>query len=214
MRLFKPKVAIGGVCGEFYNSRVFRPTLARKKRAPIVWDAVLKAIQDVDYSVSLVDQTVFVDELNALRIELFGLAWVHHLKDEDYIIREILFTKKYLDDMNRSNIWEGMGHYNRAIVDSADQVQERQGEREALTATWAGSGVDPECSTRAVNRLSTVEAWERGIIPERLVDTFADRIGCQLQPPGKAKLQEIIEQLYDDALREIKSVKVQVTVAV
>ena len=103
---FKRRVEIVDFCQEFYNSEVFRPDVGA---GALVWDTLLKAIVDADGSYGSIEQADFVRELNAMRVEIFGLAWVHQLGKKELIVPELVFTQRYLRSMNRNDIWEAMG---------------------------------------------------------------------------------------------------------
>lgn len=119
---FKRRVEIVDFCQEFYNSEVFRPDVGA---GALVWDTLLKAIVDADGSYGSIEQADFVRELNAMRVEIFGLAWVHQLGKKELIVPELVFTQRYLRSMNRNDIWEAMADYNQAVLGSAEQVERR-----------------------------------------------------------------------------------------
>ena len=60
-----------------------------------------------------------------MRVEIFGLAWVHQLGKKELIVPELVFTQRYLRSMNRNDIWEAMADYNQAVLGSAEQVERR-----------------------------------------------------------------------------------------
>lgn len=208
---FKPKMSIGGVCGEYYNNNVFRPMITTKKGGPLVWDAFLKNIENVDYAAAAADEELFKREFFALRMELFGLAWAHLQKEEDFLVREILFTRKYLDDMQRTEIWESMDDYNKTILRSAESMNPRQGQREQVVMRLVNNGLEEEPARRVVNRAGSESSWTEGLISGLLSDTFKDRIDCQLRSQGLQIVEGSIKDIYKEAEKTIKSFKIQVS---
>ena len=204
---FKRKVGIEGFCQEFYNSHVFRPMVGLKGDPIVIWDGALKAIEEGDSSIAATAESDFLLELNSARMECFGLAWVHRLKEEEPILREVYFTKRYLESMQRPDLWEAMADYNRAALASADEsvVQARA----ELTARWVREGVQPDLAERAANRQGTVDSWNSGATASTLTHTFMRRLECQLNSEGETTLQSIVGQLYVEADSEIRAVRVE-----
>ncbi len=196
---FKPKMEIGEFCGDFYNSRVFRPMVSLQKDAPLVWDSAFKSIEDVDYAISQADQQSFITEFNALKIELFGLAWTHTLRQEEYLVRETIFTRKYLDDMKRQEIWDAMANYNQAIAASAQELDDRSNERERVVVRLVNNGLEEAAAKRVVNRSGTDQSWEQRNTIVRLGDAFQRGLGVTLQDSGRATLEQLIEELYPES---------------
>ncbi len=208
---FKPKMSIGGVCGEYYNNNVLRPMVTTKKGGPLVWDAFLKNIENVDYAAAAADEELFRREFAALRVELFGLAWSHLQKEEDFLVREILFTRRYLNDMQRTEVWESMDDYNKTILRSSESMHARQGEREQVVTRLVNNGLDEEPARRVVNRAGSEDSWNEGLISGLMSDTFKDRIDCQLRSQGLQIVEASIKEIYKEAEKTIKSYKIQVS---
>ena len=209
---FKRKVGIEGFCQEFYIGHVFRPMVGLRGDPIVIWDGALRAIEEGDPSIAAAAESDFLLELNSVRMECFGLAWVHRLREEEPILREVYFTKRYLESMQRPEIWEAMADYNRAALASADEslVQARA----ELTARWVGEGVEPEMAERAANRQGTVDSWNSGATASTLADAFMRRLGSQLDSEGKTTLQGIVGQLYIEADSAIRTVRVEPNIEV
>ena len=203
---FKRRVEIVEFCEEFYNSEVFHPDVLA---GAVVWDALLKTIVDADGTYGSIEQPEFVRELNAMRVEIFGLAWVHQLGKKEYIVPELLFTQRYLRSMNRNDIWEAMADYNRAVLESGEQIERRQQARKEVLDEWVEAGVDLWIGERAVNRLGSDKSWEQGVTQGMLADTFQRRLGQALNTNGSVRLREIISDLYLRCYGAVKSVKVR-----
>jgi len=114
---------------------IFHPIIAGTDASVAFCETVLKAVREADPSFAAVDPAVFWTEMTALRVELFGLAWVHHLiRDKKCLLRQIAFTKSYLDDNKQPEIWDAMADYNHAIAQSSLQLPTGERARSANLA--------------------------------------------------------------------------------
>ena len=202
---FKPKVSIEGFCEEFYSSYIFRPMAGDKYSTTIPWDTAVGRIREADDSISTVEREVFLREFNALRVELFSLAWVH--QQEEHVLRQTQYTPRFLAFMGRSETWDIINYYNQAVATAPDEATGNR--RARLWTKWIEAQVDPACAARAANRLGTEQAWGQGVIASRLAAAFQQRIGCQLSLEGDAGLKAVIEDVYEEALKAIRSVRVK-----
>jgi hypothetical protein len=157
--------------------------------------------------------------MTALRVELFGLAWVHQVKRDEYMLREIIFTKGYLDHSEHPDIWDVMADYNKAISDSSFETATEQPARRTnimllnelrfnFFKKWVEAGVDDQCAARVANRLGTELAWSASITPPMLVDTLVRRLRCELNSEGRFRLAAVAFGLYRGAKETIKSVRI------
>lgn len=216
----KPKVGIEEFCREFYETQIFHPIIAGEDVGSVYWDTVFNSVMEADASFAVVDLAVFKREMTALRLELFGLAWMHHLKRDKYILPEIIFTKSYLEQNRQLEIWDIMGEYNQAIARSGADIA--SGERMQrgwvtyinslrldLYKKWVEAGVDGQCAARVSNRTGTDVAWSKQITLNYLTARLADRLGCDVNMDHEAlfRLGAVIFGLYDGAKEAIKAVK-------
>lgn len=170
----KPKVSIEEFCRQFYDTYVFNPTvLAGVDVGEVFWETSFNSVVEADKSFRAVDHAKFRHEMTALRMELFGLAWMHKFKQGELTIPQSIFTRHYLEENRRSEIWDVMGEYNYAIAQSAtmtktgEQIGEQIGGRisRALVVTinqsranmlvkWAEANIgDPSAMTEEQERL-------------------------------------------------------------
>lgn len=125
MGLFKgkPKMSIEDFCREFYDSQMFKAKISDIARMDF-WSYYLAQSKDLiaenDQAFSVVDSDSFWHEMTALRMVVFGLQCSLKVSHKaDLIMRQVFFTKRYLEDNRRQDIWDTMGKYNQAIGDSA-----------------------------------------------------------------------------------------------
>lgn len=214
----KPKIGIEEFCRQFYDSEIFYPIVGGRD----VWSSflatVLNSVAESDRSFSAIDPAVFEQEMIALRIELFGLAWMHHWREERLLLPEIAFTKHYLELNGKPEIWHAMLDYNRAIARSQDEMPQgpsrftmqeayltfRNRLRSEFLAKSMKARVDPEYAARAANRISTDATWSDSSGIKMLAATLIQRLGCQLKPEGCLRLEAVIFGLYAGARKSIK----------
>ena len=203
---FKPRISLGSLCGEFYATCVFQPMSGVK--GPLIWDAVYASIARADYSFAAVEERRFLDEFNALRVELFALAWAHKFKTHELVAHQTLFTWKYLNDVGRQSIWEAMWEYSQAILASAQETGDNADTRQQLYDALNGRGIDEVFAGSIAARFGTQEAWRRGATSGYLASKLQERLGIQLNPAGNQKLLETIDRLYKEARNIIRSFRV------
>ncbi|OHE76358.1 MAG: hypothetical protein A2107_02605 [Verrucomicrobia bacterium GWF2_62_7] len=159
--------------------------------------------------------------MTLIRFEVFGLAWLHQLGDK-HAAAQSAYTKTYLEQRGRGDIWANLEPYNQAIARSSTmgRTSESPTGRAYLAFTnkmridlfeqWREQGFEDEVVARAVNRISTEVAWEEGVTAAFLMMTLCERLGCQLNEEGQFRLIAVIRGLYDGARETMKQVKVEV----
>lgn len=214
----KPKVSIEEFCREFYDSQIFQPIIADEDVGSVFCDAVFNSISEAYPSFATADRVVFRQEMTALRMELFGLAWVHHFKQGKYTLPQAVFTKSYLEQKGHLDIWNIMLDYNQAVARSS--VITATGEQEkaswityinslraGLLDKWIETGIDKECAVCVANRMGTENSCNKGITLQLLNARLADRLGCDISLSFEAllRLEAVILGLYHVATESIKS---------
>ena len=225
----KPKISVEDFCQQFYDSEVFHATIAGTDAWSSFLEIAFKSVSEADQSFAVIDKTVFQREMTGIRLELFGLAWGHKLKKEKFTIPQSLFTKRYLEENEGLQIWDIMGEYNKAIAESSIEIasgeRSRRGwitfmnvMRSEIFKKWAKANVaninamtqaekdQLTCVARAINRLGTEVAWEKGITTQYLTARLADRLGCNenLNSEALFRLAALIHGLYEGAMEAIK----------
>ena len=194
-------------------------------------DASFKAIDDEDSTTELI----------AANIELYGLAWINHQLESDPVSRnnptdEISFTKNYLTQVGRGDVWERMDAYNTslaaAIADSVvsnhygrfrdlpdptdDEGYKQQRDKELLslakplTEEFARHLSDGECVKRLMVRYLTASPGDLQRIThvtQNISLVFADRLDWSPDAAGLFALQRIIVGLYENAVAYLGEVR-------
>jgi hypothetical protein len=109
---------------DYYDSQIFNKNVDYELTA---WAEMLEADPSASFT-QKIDHTIFFRELEALNIELFGLAWFDYnykLQEEGKqdsskfdvaLFTEIMFAKSYLEQTKGSDIWNAAGFYNENIL--------------------------------------------------------------------------------------------------
>lgn len=229
----KPKIGTEEFCREFYDTQVFHPVVAGTDVGAVFWETAFDSVVEADQSFAAIDKAVFQREIMAIRLELFGLAWGHRFKQDKFAIEQTVFTKHYLEERNKSELWDIMGEYHQAIAESAMMTE--TGEQDVRQAAlimkarvdmfdkWVDAKkVDPSnpteqetaflrCVARVAGRIGTDIRRNDCILVKRLGARLADRLGCDinLKPEALFKLGAVIFGLYEGAIEAIKSVNLK-----
>ena len=235
----KPKIGIEEFCREFYDTTIFHTMIAGLDAWSAFLETVFKSVVEADQSFEVIDPTLFRKEMTALHMELFGLAWMHKFKREEYTIPQSLFTKRYLEENGRLDIWDIMGEYNQAIAQSSvmtatgEQMGGRVGRarivslnklRTDMFVKWAEANLgDPESTTKeeqdrancvahALNRIGADIRRADCVAVKLLAARLAARLRCRedLESEALFRLETVIFGFYKGAEEYLKSVNLQV----
>jgi hypothetical protein len=215
----KPKMSIEDCCRGFYDSQIFKAKISDIARMDF-WSYYLAQSKDLvakdDQSFSAVGSDIFWREMTALRMAVFGLACslkVNH--KEDLALRQVFFTKRYLEDNGRQDVWDTMGKYNQAIGDSAYMNANGQADgnsrwgraritfvrtfRWDIFEKWTEANLgDPRrpltleqeekagCLMFALNRVCADITRADCVAVKLLAVTLAERLGCDINLNQKA----------------------------
>ena len=215
----KQRIQLGAFCCDFFDRNVLNPIIAGVDASRIYADTVIRFVSEADATFAAVDCDRFHSELTLIRFEVFGLAWVHQFGDKNAAAQSA-YTKAYLEQRDRADIWEGLAPYNQAIARSSTMGQKSdtpEGRahlafinkmRADLFGEWHKQGIEPDAVARAANRIPTDVSWEKGITAAFLMLTLCDHLGCQLNGEGEFRLIAVIQGLYDGARETMKEVKI------
>lgn len=230
----KPKIGIEEFCREFYDTQIFHPIIAEIDVWSAFLETVSKSVSEADQSFARIKRAAFEREMTALRVELFGLAWGHRFKREQFTIPQSLFTKRYLEENGKLEIWEIMGEYNQAIAESVTMTE--SGEqmnawriakanlvRANMFDKWAEANIgDPSapteeektlanCVARVANRIGVDISRADCIAVKRLAARLAARLRCRKDLKSEAlfRLSAVIYGMYSGAKESIQSVNLQ-----
>ena len=192
MGLFKgkPKMTVEDFCEAFYDSRFFNTkTVSYLRETEEVpkdsWashlDVLKKMVAEADQSFSSVDTNLLRQEITALHMGVFALEFTIRvkLKLED-MVREVLFTKHYLEHNQRVDLWHVLLDYNDVIDHSVFMNDDgRSAELDsAWKRGWSAFLIDPKDadmnSAWARGRVTFMNTYRWGLFEEWIKSNVAD----------------------------------------
>jgi hypothetical protein len=165
------------MCRGFYDTGIFHATVMDIDVWSDFVDVAFKHAAEADPSFAKINRSQFKNEMTAIRMELFLLALSRGLKNDDSAVMARLFTKRYLEEMGRLDIYEIMETYNQMLAESA--VRNAYGKRDS------GCKAEALLASTEKARLDWYYAWIEGHISERSVhnpddttDEEKERLSC------------------------------------
>lgn len=218
----KSKVEIDGFCRDFYGKCYLEPEISGINVGSIFCETSMKSITEVDSTFAEIDSNKFSDEITVLQFELFALAWLHKFGNRRALTQSI-FTKHYLDDNKRIDIWENTTEYNKAI--SRSVIASKRNDESYINfmniskADLADEYIKIvqeeylDCIGRVCNRIFSEKAWKDTISANFLSFIFCERIGFKLDennPVSEAqqRITFIIRSIYDGASQAFDNIKI------
>lgn len=220
----KQNVNLEDFCRDFYEKNILNPVIQGIDAGEVYFDTVRKSIIEADQKFSKISSEKLASEMMPLRFELFALAWLHKFGDKSAIAQSV-FTKNYLQEKNKEDIWENSENYNQAIARSTTlgRTPEKAFDRVYLAKVnttrmnlfeqYHKEGFDDKCVARVLNRLFSDDAWKRNVVPGLLMFVLCDRLGFEkdFEPSKEAqfRLIAIIRGLYDGAYQALENIKIE-----
>ncbi len=228
MSIFSRKKAINleDFCRDFYDNQILNPVIGGVDVGSAFSDVVIREIVEVDQSFADTDKRKLTNELTIIRFELFALAWSHKFISGKNVVTQSDFTKHYLREKGRDDIWNGMEPYNK-VIDGATlrwltdlgkiNLSFNYNMRESLTAknieVAKELGMDiNDTIERVNNRLWSENAWKQHLLAGPLVYAFCERIGINarnLNKEAKVRIAVVIRGLYEGAQQSWDKVKIK-----
>lgn len=222
----KQEIGLEEFCSEFYEKNILNPVIEGIDAGAVFVGTIKRNVVEVDNNFAKISAQKFADEVTLLRFELFALAWLHQFGDKLAIVQSD-FTKHYLHEKKRDDIWDNSESYNQAIARSTtlgktpkkafDRVflGRVSTTRMDLFKKYHNDGHDPKCVARVLNRLFADDAWKKGITAGLLMFALCDRFGFEsnFEPTKEAqfRLTAIIRGFYDGAKQALRGIKIKAT---
>ena len=211
----EPRATVEGVCYTFYDRQLLSgPDDGLKEQ---FFESLEDSIAEADRAfANYVDEEEFRLEITALRLELFGLALTQRVgwRRDDFCRRELVATRRYLQERDELRIWTSMGVYNQAIADAELWLNpsrlmrgRRLGLRLGLTDAWQNQGVPDGCLLRYINRHRAGTAWRQGIAVTSLIKAFSERLEFRPNAQGQMRLYALLHVFYDEAAQRLKGLR-------
>ncbi|MFC1905742.1 hypothetical protein ACFLXL_02925 [Chloroflexota bacterium] len=252
----KHKMNIKDICREYYESQIFSghdwkadsegKSLGCASSAEFFFIDSSIELQVADGSFKEMDSLTFDKEMQAINIELFGLLLLNHnqkLYDEgslpsnspeSYLSEEIVFTKKYLNDNDRGDIWEKMKFCNTSIMQTLgdeiasknygylrgfpkltvvdrsfdDEKKELIDKCKLVIDAFQKQVQDADCLNRLVSRYMFVPCNVPRItaLSQKLALKLPERLLICPSQTGLFALQKLLVVLYDNAVNYLVAV--------
>jgi hypothetical protein len=230
----KQKVILEEFCQEYYDKYILNLKIADVDVRIGTAEVFKKSIVEIDSSFVNIDIQIFLNEITLLRFEIFSLALLHQLGDKKTAAQS-QFTKKYLKENNREDIWEDLEQYNQAISLSSrlnqtlDTLKGRthilfvDRMRMDLYDLWTKQGFEGKCVARAANRIMTDVAWKKNITQAYLMvalckrlgyeynneSKLCNRLGDELKEEAQIRLLVIINGFYNGSIDSLKMINIE-----
>ena len=132
-------MSIEDCCRDFYDSQIFKAKISNIANMDL-WSYFLAQSRDLiaedDQSFSTVDSDSLWHEMTALRMAVFALAFTIRVKLRlEDMVREVYFTKRYLEHNQRIDLWYTLLDYNGIIDNSA--FMNKDGRSAEMDSRWA-----------------------------------------------------------------------------
>lgn len=220
----KEEVDLKGICKEYYDKNILNPTLEGINVNAAFAEVIKRNLVEVDAKLSGISTQTLAAEVVLLRFELFGLAWIHQL-GERLAIAQSEFTKSYLHEKGRDDIWANLEFYNTAIARSSKLGRKSTNRfdranletvnkmRMELFKKYSTEGYDPTTIARTVNRLFTEDAWKKDTTAGLLMLGLCDHLGfgpnseTWANQEAQFRIRAVIHGLYDGASQAIENIK-------
>ena len=220
----KKKIDAAEFARDFYDTSVFGAEVCGVDVVSVFADTWKKIICTVDASFEDVSTEKFKEELLPLRLETIGIAWGHKSKRE-VSVEISKFTKKYLADIDRSDLWEAMLVYNKLVAHAPisyaeaekvpkDEVQNLSKflnySRYQFMDSLELDDNDGQAVARVVNRFGSEPPWKAGFSQPFLASRLTERLGLEFSIPIIQHLGEVVDGFYRGAEEALEGVKLTV----
>jgi hypothetical protein len=153
---------------------------------------VAKLVNDMRSMFIGIDRELLCRELTALGLEIFSIAYARKVKVDLLSWRQSGFTRDYLEERGKLDIWEIMAEYNQVIGQSgmAGQDGDRVGDaRDKMYRKWLKSikkdrpladeekVVADDCVNRAANLIGAEMKQVDCVLAESLAARLMERLG-------------------------------------
>jgi hypothetical protein len=220
----KEEVNLDDFCHGYYEKNILNPVIVGINANVALVDTIKRNVVEADNNFANINSQELAAEVVLIRFELFALAWLHQF-GEKLAIAQSTFTKRYLQEKKRDDIWNNSETYNQAIARSItlgktpskplDRVYLARVDMTRLDSfkRFHKEGYDPICIGRVVNRLFSDEAWAKGITAGLLMFALCDHLGfdSNFEPTKEAqfRLTSVIRLFYDGARESLDKIKIR-----
>jgi hypothetical protein len=215
----KPKISIQEWCEDFYGNYVFAPRIGNVDPWQVFCETNRKMISQSDSNFSQVNDSELSDQLLALRLEVIGIAWIIHVKD-NLAPKQSECTRLYLLNHGQERFWDMMEPYNQATAKSTvggSDSSTRTGRahitfmnsmRMQLFDKWITTVSDAKDAARAANRIGSNVPWKANRTHVYLSFALADQLECEFNDEARMGIMAVIQGFFNGASEELQKVKI------
>jgi hypothetical protein len=220
----KKEVDLETVCRLFYDNIIFNCKINGQDINALFFDQLRLSLIDSDSKFVNIDSKKFNYEIVVLQFELFSLAWLYQF-GEKLAVAQSTFTKKYLLEKERKDIWDILESYNQAVARSgtAGKSETKPIDRAYLGRVmlmrtdlfdqYHKEGYNLECVARVLNRLFSEDAWKKGVTAGFLLFALCNRLGFDpnFEPNMEAHTQWFIElnDTFSNFKKSLSKIKIK-----
>jgi hypothetical protein len=200
----KAKLNMTEFCQLYYENQIFQSNVSREDTSQNIVDYTYQLLTDSEPALKQVDRALFEHEMAAMNLELFALAFFQRfVKNINHCFQQSIFTRRYLYDKNKPDIWEDMKYYNLMISKTATwgmtedtaigraQITFNNSFRAEIFEGWIKDNkidldkltdqdnANLECVARAVNRIGTDILKNEQIGNRLIAGLFLERLGTE-----------------------------------
>ena len=224
MSFFSKKTEVGleDFCRDYYDRSILNPVDATSDFGAAYFEAIRYSLTEADASFSRVTTGELRAATMPLGFELLALAWYDKFGDRS-AIQQSVFTKGYLQETSRKDIWRDSEPYNQAVARSVTSGKDPgkasdrfsvgfvTNMRVELFKQYHDAGYDDECVARVLNRLMFGGAWKSTATPVALSFALTDKLGFPIGLSDEAgfRLTAVILGYYKEARQILDKVRIK-----
>jgi hypothetical protein len=221
----KQEVGLEVFCRNFYDNHILYQADDGFDLISIHKDFAKKSLSEADDVFINIDSEKLKNEFTILIFELFSLVWAYKYGDK-LAVAQSIFTKKYLLEKERNDIWDGMEKYNNAIshsttvgmskVNQASIFRLRADLADIHIANFKKNNIEiDESLGRPINRLFSENAWKKDSTAYFLILALCHQLGLgygpnYFGPNSRAQdfLASTIKGFYFEIQKYLSNVKI------
>jgi hypothetical protein len=200
---------------EFFDKFVFGSVRGMDLEASYA-EVIRTDISKLDSSFAAVRLENLTEELRAVHLEMTNAAWTHASKWE--VASEVSkFTKQYLTDLDRLDLWDAMGSYNQMVAQSATKGEDEHLQAvikkqrfdlfndlvdKELDREWAGDAI-----ARVANRLGSERSRKTGKMQGFVGIRMMSRLGLEGSEQIVDSLAAVSHGFYQGSTQALNKVE-------
>lgn len=180
----------------------------------------------INVGYSDIDKQNIISELRALQFELFSLVWTHKFISDVIVMRQNIFTKKYLIEKGMENIWQNMNDYNdmigAATLDwlsnlakiniSFNYNMRKDLISKNIEAAQKLGITDDDIIKRVNNRTWSENAWRQNFVHQIVIPQIGKKLNIKREELNRQDVSffsEIMNGSYSGSKKILENIKIK-----